>query len=732
MENICFEKNIYPICLFVFVEGDGKMNLKFEVILLALLFVGMAFCCFTPKVQASNTEIYVKYDYVGDSNGSANRPYNTIQEAIDVANDGDTIYIFGGLYEENLEIDKKVKIWGGVDEKETIIDSIYDNRYLIEITADEVAIEGITVRDSGEDMTSPIGALIALKSSNNQINRNNINNSNTFGIYIDPKSSDNLVSGNKINNTKTGIWIDSSNTNDIANNDIRNSTDYGILVDSTSENNRLYGNLIDNSQRSGMRIEDCDNVNITNNTIQNSDFYGIFISGSINADINNNNFKENPGDGLYLSCSHGTIKNNIFRNNKRGITLQGNNNLINNNSFIDSTASGIYSGAGSIGNTITLNRFKNNSVSAKEYGENDWYQNNKGNYWSDYNNIDVEPDGNPDGIGDRPYSKNGVYDVFPLGYFLKPPKRPSNPSPEDTETDVSLDITLKIHVEDDDSEELTVYFYRADTDTLISSQSLNPVKHVQSDSNVECRFTLGFDTTFAWYVIADDGILTNQSDPFLFFTTNTPPDNDPPVADAGGPYEGEADEPVQFDASACTDPDGTIDFYRWNFGDGTSEILQKNPTHTYEREGSYEVTLTIIDDNGSSATDITTIAVGPTTNLPPTAVISSSKTGYVDESVTFDGSGSLDPDGDDLDYTWFIQAENNTFNTENINYVFNSTGKYIITLTVNDGRLTNTTATIIEIINKPSDESPGFDIIILFVASLLVTTILLKRKNKKR
>ena len=194
------------------------MNSKFEVILLALLFVGMAFCCFSPEVRGSNNEIYVNDDFFGNSNGSANRPYNTIQEAINVAEDGDTIYIFGGLYEENLEIDKKVKIWGGVDEKETIIDSIYDKRYLIEITADEVAIEGITVRDEGEDMTSPIGALIALKSSNNQINRNNVNDSNTYGIYVDPDSSDNLISGNKINNTKTGIWLDSSDTNDIANN----------------------------------------------------------------------------------------------------------------------------------------------------------------------------------------------------------------------------------------------------------------------------------------------------------------------------------------------------------------------------------------------------------------------------------------------------------------------------------------------------------------------------------
>ena len=100
----------------------------------------------------------------------------------------------------------------------------------------------------------------------------------------------------------------------------------------------------------------------------------------------------------------------------------------------------------------------------------------QGNYWDDYNYVDR----NLDGIGDRYYTYNGVMDIYPLGYFLKPPKKPSNPDPEDTETGTTLKITLKVDIEDPDSDLLTVSFYRADTNTLIEGAHQNPVRKVET------------------------------------------------------------------------------------------------------------------------------------------------------------------------------------------------------------------------------------------------------------
>ncbi|OYT15581.1 MAG: hypothetical protein B7C24_12355, partial [Bacteroidetes bacterium 4572_77] len=52
-----------------------------------------------------------------------------------------------------------------------------------------------------------------------------------------------------------------------------------------------------------------------------------------------------------------------------------------------------------------------------------------------------------------------------------------------------------------------------------------------------------------------------------------------------------------FDASS--DPDGTIESYFWQFGDGSTSILQ-NPTHDYSNKGTYNVTLTVTDNDGGT------------------------------------------------------------------------------------------------------------------------------------
>jgi len=83
----------------------------------------------------------------------------------------------------------------------------------------------------------------------------------------------------------------------------------------------------------------------------------------------------------------------------------------------------------------------------------------------------------------------------------------------------------------------------------------------------------------------------------------------PPVADFT--YTPEAPilgDVVFFNASASYDPDGSIVSYRWNFGDGATKIYVKDvnltdtTTHTYAETGTYNVTLTVTDNEGFKAT----------------------------------------------------------------------------------------------------------------------------------
>jgi YVTN family beta-propeller protein len=80
----------------------------------------------------------------------------------------------------------------------------------------------------------------------------------------------------------------------------------------------------------------------------------------------------------------------------------------------------------------------------------------------------------------------------------------------------------------------------------------------------------------------------------------------PPVASfsATGGALGSAES---FDASASTDPDGSVAGYSWQFGDGSSATTASAATtHTYATPGTFTVTLTETDDQGCSARPIFT------------------------------------------------------------------------------------------------------------------------------
>jgi PKD repeat protein len=87
------------------------------------------------------------------------------------------------------------------------------------------------------------------------------------------------------------------------------------------------------------------------------------------------------------------------------------------------------------------------------------------------------------------------------------------------------------------------------------------------------------------------------------------PFNSPPKASFSlDQISGEAPLDVIFDATDCSDSDGTVISYRWDFGDGaTSTDLVAN--HTYTSPKSYTVSLTITDDLGTTDTATATIAV---------------------------------------------------------------------------------------------------------------------------
>ncbi len=74
----------------------------------------------------------------------------------------------------------------------------------------------------------------------------------------------------------------------------------------------------------------------------------------------------------------------------------------------------------------------------------------------------------------------------------------------------------------------------------------------------------------------------------------------------------------------------------------------------------------------------------PASNHAPTAEAGANKSAYIDEPVTFDGSGSSDPDYDAVTYTWTFSG-GSTLGGCIVTKTYTAAGTYTVTLTVNDG-----------------------------------------------
>ena len=84
------------------------------------------------------------------------------------------------------------------------------------------------------------------------------------------------------------------------------------------------------------------------------------------------------------------------------------------------------------------------------------------------------------------------------------------------------------------------------------------------------------------------------------------PNQQHPIAKTNGPYDGLVYENITFSSVGSYDPDGTIINYTWNFGDGTLGYGAET-THSYKISGSYNITLSVTDNDNISNSS-TTIA----------------------------------------------------------------------------------------------------------------------------
>ncbi|MEY3007251.1 MAG: hypothetical protein RI942_1593, partial [Pseudomonadota bacterium] len=128
--------------------------------------------------------------------------------------------------------------------------------------------------------------------------------------------------------------------------------------------------------------------------------------------------------------------------------------------------------------------------------------------------------------------------------------------------------------------------------------------------------TLISSGNFNWDDTSPDGILEPLLDVSSFSPTMVgggPIENQKPIASFSFSC---TDLSCDFDASNSIDSDGSLIGYDWNFGDGSSQD-GVTASHTFNLAGSYDVTLTVLDNEGAENSVSQTVTVTDGQEPPP-------------------------------------------------------------------------------------------------------------------
>ena len=287
-----------------------------------------------------------------------------------------------------------------------------------------------------------------------------------------------------------------------------------------------------------------------------------------------------------------------------------------------------------------------------------------------------------------------------------PPFQPSNPSPQDGAIDVDVDKILTWIGGDPDEGDEVKY------DVYFGKTSSPPKVSTNQSSTAYDHGILSYNTKYYWKIVTwDEHGLSNEGLVWHFTTVPqiSPDKNLFPTAKIRVPKISYVNQTITFDGSESNDLDGYVEYYRWDFTDDgkwdTYWIEEAVISYIYIDSGNYTIKLQIKDNGGLIDTATTTIEILllQEDKLMPIALANGPYLGIINKNITFDASGSYDPDGIISNYTWDFGSSSKKY--EKITtYIYKTAGTYPVTLTVvdNDG-LMDIDTTYVYVYNNDSD-----------------------------
>jgi len=304
--------------------------------------------------------------------------YTTIQAAVNAASAGDTIIVGDGMYNENVDVDKRLTIRSENGSASTIVKAADLNDHVFEVTADYVNISGFRVEKAkagiylGSDanhcnISNNFAYLnyygIYVRSSNNII-VHNTGKHNNYIIYLSYSSNNTLTNNTADLYNKNCIWLNYSSNNMLTNN-TANSNEFSGICLSYSNYNTLKNNTANSNIHYGIELHFSSYNALVNNIASNNVGHGIWLQQSGNNMLTDNTCNENIWQGiiLYWDSSNNTLMNNTVYYSRNGIYLHfSSNNMLTNNTVNSNNESGIHFESSSY-NMLTNNTANSNNES---------------------------------------------------------------------------------------------------------------------------------------------------------------------------------------------------------------------------------------------------------------------------------------------------------------------------------------------------------------------------------
>lgn len=334
---------------------------------------------------------------------------DNLARAIETAAPGDLLRLGGGLHHGPIAIDRALVIEG---DEGAIVDGD-GKKSVITVSAPDVVIRGVTIRNSGSSLEMQDSGVFVDKAGDRVLIEGNRLDNNLIGIYFsgpdDAVARGNEIIGRRdprINDRGNGVQLWNTPGSVVENNSIRHGRD-GIFV-TTSTNNAFRNNEFRDLRFAIHYMYTNDSEIGGNRSVGNHVGYALMFSHRIA-------IHDNLSDG---DRDHGFLMNYANQSRLDGNTVRGgagkcvfiynsNKNHLNGNRF-EGCDIGIHFTAGSEGNMISGNAFIANRTQVKYVGTRhiEWSVDGRGNYWSDNTAFDFDGDG----IADEPYRPNDMID----------------------------------------------------------------------------------------------------------------------------------------------------------------------------------------------------------------------------------------------------------------------------------------------------------------------------------